>query len=141
MTEKTVNAVTSYKTDYSTGLVRKDKIGTVNDITTTVTKYKYNKKNQVTQTVATTTFSRTGSKKTTSISSIYDKYNVKELNNGKLLAGYNDYNVDGTRNDENTSKNAYYFEPVAGFSFANTKSETTTTTTYTDKGGGKYSKK
>ena len=138
-TVKYVESTTYYNTDKTTSLTRKEKLGTVNDIYTTVTKYTYNKKKLATQTVSTTTHTMTGSEKSTSKSSIYNR--ATELSNGKLLAGYNYKNPDGTNIDEVTSKDAYYYEMAGGKSFADTSSDTTYTTTYTDKGGGKYSVK
>ena len=137
-TSKTVEKVTSYETDKTTGLKLGAKKGTVTTTTTAVTAYTYNKKGLATQSVTTTTEGKTGSVTSTDKSTFItdDESDRRELSDGRILAGYNYYKADGTKNDENTVANAYYYEGSA----ATTEGVSTTTTTYTDNGNGTYTK-
>ena len=138
-TEKYVTKTTSYEVDKTTGLKLGAKKGTVTTTYTTVTKFTYDKKGLATQSVATTTTTMSGSTTSTDKSSIINNYDYgasKELADGRILAGYNDINNDGTEREDhkNTDKNAYYYEGAV----ADTEGVTTHTTTYTDNGNGTY---
>lgn len=130
-TAKTVEKVTSYETDKTTGLKLGAKKGTVTTTTTTVTNYTYDKKGLATQSVATTTTSMSGSITTTSKSR---NYYGEELADGTFFGGYNYYNADGTQNAENTKANAWFYTGNVVYG----SGDTTTTTTYTDNGNGSY---
>lgn len=136
-TEKDVTKVTSYEVDKTTGLKLGAKTGTVTTTKTTVTTFKYDKKGLATESVATTTTGMSGSITETEKSPAISATEI-EMNGGTkvYLGGYNKYKEDGTKYDENTSANAYYYEG----SIEATEGTQTTTTTYTDKGNGVYNK-
>ena len=135
-TAKTVEKVTSYETDKTTGLKLGAKKGTVTTTTTTVTNYTYDKKGLATKSVATSTTTMSGSTTTKSQSTICDDWSDREMVDGKILVGFNDRNNDGTEktDDKDTVNNAYFYEG----SVADTVSESTETVTYKDNGNGTY---
>ncbi len=140
-TTKTVTTDTYYETDKTTGLTIKGTEGKVTETETAVTKYTYNNKGLATQAVTTTTTTLAGNttvtKKTNALTEKKSS-KVTEISDGRFIAGYNEYNADGTSNgsDENTSANVYFYDG----SIASAESTTTTTTTYEAKADGTYTK-
>jgi len=135
-TTKNVEKSTYYETDKTTRLTIKGKKGTVTTTTTTVTKYTYNKKGLATESVATTTVSKSGSETETSKAR---GFTGTELADGRIIAGYNDRKADGNyvNYDEMTVDNdAYFYAPGTNFSIG--EETTTTTTEYAAGADGTY---
>jgi hypothetical protein len=147
-TEKEVAKTTSYETDKTTGLKLGAKKGTVTTTTTAVTKFTYNKKGLATQSVTTTTVGKSGSNTETEKTAGFGNtwsweddiswQQAIELEDGRILAGYNEYSSDGKMisSDENSINNAFFYAP--GTTFAIGEDETTTKTEYKDNGKGSY---
>lgn len=146
-TKKEVEKTTTYETDKTTGLKLGAKKGTVTTTTTAVTKFSYNKKGLATQSVTTTTVGMSGSttetEKTRGFSGgwidDFDLYiEATELDDGRILAGYNKYSLDGKviSENDNSINNAFFY--AAGTNFAIGEDETTTKTEYKDNGNGSY---
>ncbi|MCR5702652.1 MAG: hypothetical protein K6G76_10985 [Lachnospiraceae bacterium] len=146
-TAKTVDKATTYETDKTTGLKLGAKKGTVTTTTSAVTKFTYNKKGLATQSVTTTTVGKSGSntetEKTRGFSGGWDDdFNLHleatELEDGRILAGYNEYSLDGKwiSSDEYSINNAFFYAP--GTTFAIGEDEKTTKTEYKDNGNGSY---
>lgn len=138
-----VNVQTSYDTDKTTGKTRKDAIGTVTTTTTTTTDYTNDKKGVATKAVATTTTVKTGQTVSTYVERLIDS-DIKEVKdaNGNIsyVAGYNDYDVNGNRDNENdhTLANAYFYRNAGTDDINQARQTVTSTTTYTDNGNGSY---
>lgn len=136
-TTKSVTKTKYYETDKTTGMKIVGTKGTVTYTATTVTTYKYNKKGLATSSVATTTYGMSGSTTKTDKSLFVEgSYNDnKELSDGRVIAGYNDYKADGTEySDTEKAQSAYYY---AG-NLALTEGTEVTTTSYANKGNGIY---
>lgn len=143
-TSKTVTKDTYYETDKTTHLKLGAKKGTITQTDTSVTKYTYNKKGLATESVTTTTTTMSGSttttSKTTGIRKDSSKDDNPEISGVGIIAGYNEYNADGTRNVEadgsllETKANAFYYTGAVDAGV----STTTSTTTYTANGDGTY---
>lgn len=135
-TEKYVTKKTFYETDKTTELKLGAKKGTVTTTTTTVTNFTYDKKGLATKSVATSTTTKSGSITTKRLSTICNNWPSREMVDGRIIAGFNKRNNDGTEkaDDKNTINNAYFYEG----SVADTASETTETATYKDNGNGTY---
>lgn len=130
-TKKTVFTETSYGTSKTTGKNNGVKEGTVKTTTTDKTKYTY-KKGKAVKAVTKTTVVKSGSSTTNekerSLSS------MGQLTDGRIIAGYNHFNRDGSVNNKNTSANAYYYEgPVESAT-----EDVTTTTVYRPNADGTY---
>lgn len=136
ITKKTttdVEKVTTYKTNKTTGKSTGQSLGTVTTTTKDVTAYTY-KNGRATKAVTTSTTVKSGSLKEENVSLRLEDFT--ELSNGKFIAGYNRRNADGSKIDEDTSANAYYY--TGNIKAAEYKG--TTTTTYKDNGDGTYTK-
>lgn len=135
-TKKTVVTETSYGTSKTTGKNNGVKKGTVKTTTTDKTKYTY-KKGKAVKAVTKTTVVKSGSMTTNekgrSLTDV-DYYDDEQLADGRIIAGYNFYNRDGSINEKNTSANAYYYEgPVESATY-----DGTTTKVYRPNADGTY---